>query len=277
MREETVTSAFCRLHLKERVCRKTYVKQGVVSGRKLRRYLAVLTFVFMLMSAVTTVGKANEPSPNKQKKIIVVDPGHGGHDKGVRGSEGTLEKAITLSLARVILTELGNTYTVVLTRSDDYWLNIPSRTATANHLKADLFISLHTGGSFLHQANGLTIFYCKERDASSPAIDTAQSRSLKNGNSRTSWDTIQSKHHATGKVLAQLIQNCIHEQIEFMKSTVQGAPLMVLEGADMPAVLIEIGYLTNPREEEKLNDTKMLSAFAKGIHKGIDSFFSKNN
>ena len=241
------------------------------------RYFAVLALVFMLISAMTTVGKTQEPLLNEQKKVIVLDPGHGGHDQGARGPEGTLEKTITLSLARLIATELENKYTVVLTRSDDYRLNIPSRTATANHWEADLFISLHTGGSFLHKANGITIFYCKEIAAAPLTFDPDQSKPLKSGNAQTPWKNIQSQHQATGKVLAQLIQNCINEHPGFVKSKVQGAPLMVLEGADMPALLIEIGYLTNPAEEKKLNDTSMLSGLAEGICKGIDNFFSKND
>ncbi len=238
------------------------------------RYLVVLALVFMLIGAMTTVGIAETQIFEEQKRTIVIDPGHGGHDKGARGPEGTLEKTVALSLARLIATELENKYRVVLTRSDDYRLTIPSRTSTANHLEADLFISLHTGGSFLHKANGITIFYFKEISGPTLTLDTARARPLKNGNTQTPWNNIQSKHKATGKVLARLIQKCLNEQI---KSKVQGAPLMVLEGADMPAILIEIGYLTNPAEEKKLNNTSILSDFARGICNGIDNFFSKNN
>lgn len=274
MRQKAFKSVFCKPHLTDRICLETHGKQDSISGQRLKRYLAVLVLVFMLIGAITTVGIAETQSFEEQKKTIVIDPGHGGRDKGARGPEGTFEKTVVLSLARMIASELETKYKVVLTRSDDYRLNLPNRTSTANNLKADLFISLHTGGSFLHKANGITIFYFKEISAPPLTLDTARSRPLKNGNIQTPWSNIQSKHKATGKVLAHLIPKCLNEQI---KIKVRGAPLMVLEGADMPAILIEIGYLTNPAEEKKLNDTRILSDFAKGIYNGIDNFFSKNN
>jgi N-acetylmuramoyl-L-alanine amidase len=93
---------------------------------------------------------------------IVLDPGHGGHDQGARGSDGTLEKAVTLSLARRVAAGLNQNYRAVLTRTDDYGLDIPGRTAIANHEKAKIFISLHSGGSFLHQATQMSVYFFEE-------------------------------------------------------------------------------------------------------------------
>jgi len=121
----------------------------------------------MFLVVIFVCALTSESSPEKmifgnQKKIIVIDPGHGGYDNGAQGPDGTFEKNVTLTLARIIAEELGNTYRVILTRTDDYLLDIPARTAAANHLEADLFISIHAGGSFLHQASGMSLYYFKE-------------------------------------------------------------------------------------------------------------------
>ena len=94
-----------------------------------------------------------------KNKTIILDPGHGGHDCGVKGTGGMLEKDITLSLCRYLVKELTDTYghTVILTRSNDINPDIFQRTATANHHHGDLFISIHASGSFYHQANGIDI------------------------------------------------------------------------------------------------------------------------
>ena len=93
------------------------------------------------------------------KEIIVLDPGHGGHDTGAKGPDQTLEKKVTLELARQIATELEPEYRVVLTRTDDYHVELDNRTAVANHLKANLFISIHTGAGFTHSTSGMAIYY----------------------------------------------------------------------------------------------------------------------
>jgi len=82
-------------------------------------------------------------------------------------------------------------------------------------------------------------------------------------------------NHPTSKALAELIQNRINEQIILIESKIQGAPLKVLEGADMPAILAEIGYITNPADEKSLNDINFLSNVARVIRSGIDDFFEK--
>jgi len=216
------------------------------------------------------------PLFEQQKKTIVLDPGHGGYDKGAQGPDGTLEKTVTLNLARMIAKELANNYRAVLTRTGDYWLDIPARTASANHVEADLFISIHTGGSFLHQASGITLYYFKEFAESSIASDTDPSQPFKSINDQVPWPNIHNRHQKSSKVLAQLMLNRINKQRIFTKSDIQDAQFMILEGADMPAVCLEIGYITNPAEEKSLRDISVLSNIAKGIRNGIDDFFEKD-
>ena len=241
----------------------------------IKRRCLLIFLGILLICPGTLEANPKKPVFAKQKKTIVLDPGHGGHDKGALGPDGTFEKNVTLDLARMLATELKNTYRVMLTRTDDYFLNIPSRTSMANHVKADLFISIHSGGSFLHQANGITLYFFKEISESTltPSIDP--SKPFKGINNRSPWSNIQNRHQASSKILAQLMLNRINKQTIFKKSEILDAPLMVLEGADMPAVCLEIGYITNPVEEKSLQDISVLSNIAQGIRNGIDDFFDK--
>ena len=238
--------------------------------------LVVMFFTVMLVCSMATAADTKYPLFDKQKKTIVLDPGHGGYDKGAQGPDGTLEKTVTLNLARMIAKELANNYRVVLTRTGDYWLDIPARTASANHVEADLFISIHTGGSFLHQASGITLYYFKEFAEPSIASDTDPSQPFKSINDQVPWPNIHNRHQKSSKVLAQLMLNRINKQRIFTKSDIQDAQFMILEGADMPAVCLEIGYITNPAEEKSLRDISVLSNIAKGIRNGIDDFFEKD-
>lgn len=241
----------------------------------IKSYCLLIFLGIILICSETLQANPKKPIFAKQKKTIVIDPGHGGHDKGALGPEGAFEKNVTLELARMVAAELENTYRVILTRTDDYFLNIPSRTSMANHAKADLFISIHAGGSFLHQVSGITLYFFNEISESVLTPDADPSKPLETINHQSFWSDIQNRHQKSSKILAKLLLNHISEQTIFKKSEILGAPLMVLEGADMPAVCLEIGYITNPAEEKSLQDTSVLSNIAQGIRNGIDDFFEK--
>ncbi len=257
---------------------------------KLKKALTVLTFwkfmvtkfcIFATMTAVIILSLSQQVSCAENPflneiKTVVLDPGHGGHDSGVQGPAGTLEKSVALGLAQLIAGQQKKNYKVILTRSDDYWIDIPGRTAVANHLKADLFISIHVGGSFLHQAKGITIFYYKELSghALETGVDSAKPEDA--SNPQAIWDNIQAGHIASSEALAKIMQNNINSQLKFFQSKIQNADLMVLKGADMPAILIEVGYLSNPGDEKKLQSPEVLSDFAKSICNGIDDYFQNH-
>ena len=237
------------------------------------RYIAVLLSLAILILADTADVIAKKTSYNN-KKIIVLDPGHGGHDKGAQGTNGTYEKTVSLKLAHIIAKELEVKYRVFLTRTDDYLLDIPGRINTANHLEADLFISIHSGGSFLHKASGIYIYYYNEISGIANILGNTILETIKSNNIQTQWHNIQNRHKTTSHVLAESVKNRINEHIEFAKCKVQSAPVLVLSGADMPAILIETGYISNPVEEKELKDIRVLFNLAKGISKGIEDFFS---
>jgi len=242
-------------------------------------HMIIIILLFMILAHFTIAeAKSNKLDFQFQEKTIVLDPGHGGYDKGAEGPDGTFEKNVTMEFARVLALELEKTYKVILTRTDDYWVDIPNRTATANHLNADMLISIHTGGSFLHQASGMSLYYYEKSSTPALTLETESIEESKNSNVNEPWSNIQSRHQNNSKVLAERILNSIKEKVgenvEY-SADIQGAPLMVLEGADMPAVLIEIGYITNPKEEKSLNDIIELTFLAQKIKKGIDEFFEK--
>jgi len=241
----------------------------------IKRYGLLFGLGIILICSQTLQATPQKPIFEKQKKTIVLDPGHGGHDNGALGPEGTFEKNVTLELARMVAAELENTYRVILTRTDDYFLDIPSRTSMANHANADLFISIHAGGSFLHQASGITLYFFNEISESVLTPDTAPFKPLETIDHQSPWSNIQNRHQTSSKILANLLMNRITEQSLFKKGEILGAPLKVLEGADMPAVCLEIGYLTNPAEEKSLQDINVLSNIAQGVRNGIDDFFEK--
>ncbi|MCP4626451.1 MAG: N-acetylmuramoyl-L-alanine amidase [bacterium] len=209
------------------------------------------------------------------KKVIVIDPGHGGDESGARGADGTAEKAVTLSLAKILAAELKREYRVVLTRTDDIQMNLVNRTATANHHKADLFISIHTGGSFVHGSSGILIYHYQDFSEDSRKHGQNMPTQRQNANAPVLWDRAQSKYLEKSRLLAGLINTRLNGLSEVNSSRLQGAPLLLLQGANMPAILIEIGYLTNPSEEKRLNDRGHLTGLARKISRGIDEYFDQ--
>ena len=240
----------------------------------------IVTLFLLAMFAHSAIAKenSNKSQFQIQAKTIVIDPGHGGYDKGAEGPDGTFEKNVTMEFARVLALELEKTYKVILTRTDDYWVDILGRTAMANHAKADMFISIHTGGSFLHQAGGISLYYYEKSSTPALMLETESMEESKSSNLKELWSNIQDRHQRNSKVLTERILNSLKEKVgENVEHSaeIQGVPLMVLEGADMPAILIEIGYITNPKEEKSLNDIIELTFLAQKIKKGIDDFFEK--
>ena len=126
-----------------------------------RRVIWILLAGFIL-TAGTTASSAKKPLFEDFKQVVAIDPGHGGDEAGAKGPNGTIEKAVTLSMAQILAAELQRGYRVVLTRTDDNQVDLEMRTALANHHKADLLISIHTGGSFIHSTSGIQIYHYQD-------------------------------------------------------------------------------------------------------------------
>jgi len=241
-----------------------------------QRAVLVLVMVFVLIESAPAAA-AKQQLFEGYRKRIVLDPGHGGDETGARGPEGTLEKAVTLHLARILSAELEHNYRVVLSRTDDYQMSLDNRTATANNLKADLFISIHTGGSFVHSTSGAVIYHYQSFSEEAQKQTTDLSQQVENTDASLLWDRVQSRYTDKSRILAGLINAQLSSTGAVRESRVAGAPLAVLEGANMPAILIEIGYLTNPAEEKNSRDEQFLKDLALAIRRGIDEYFEKED
>jgi len=236
-------------------------------------YLAMVVSLVFFGHAAQAI--ARQPLFESFKNIIVIDPGHGGQDFGAKGSDGTLEKTVTLELARLIASELEPEFKVVLTRTDDYQVDLDNRTALANHLKADIFISIHTGASFAHRATGTSIYYYQNFSKSDSGKRQPLSPADQTQIEPIFWKNVQSSHLSKSRALSRTIDDRL-KRITAIQSRIESSPLAVLQGAAMPAILIEIGYLTNPAEEKNLSDNRFLMDFAEQIRMGIEDFLSRN-
>ncbi len=196
-------------------------------------------------------------------RTVVIDPGHGGDEQGARGPAGTLEKDLTLDVARrlkgAIEGRLG--IRVLLTRDDDRTVALDERGSIANNNKADLFISLHANASPRADARGAEVFYLSLEgfnDETRRAAENPQSVTLPTvgGGSRDVqmilWEMAQARHLAESAVFAGYVEEALRARVEMSQRPLQQAPFRVLVAANMPAVLVEMAFLSNPEQETQL-------------------------
>lgn len=197
-------------------------------------------------------------------RAIALDPGHGGEDEGVKGAAGTKEKDLVLSAALRIKAAIEGRLgiRVLLTRDEDRNVALAGRAALANNNKVDLFISLHANASFRKTATGASILYAAfDREEEESARTSLPSVRLPvfGGGLRdldlVLWDLAQLRHLTRSEELARILEAQFRDKIPMSAHAVDRAPLDVLKSVNMPAVLIEMGYLTNAEQE-----TRMLSA-----------------
>jgi N-acetylmuramoyl-L-alanine amidase len=215
-------------------------------------------------------------------QTVVIDPGHGGDDAGVRGSGGTLEKQVTLDIARRLKTVLESRLGVraVLTRDDDRGVLPDERTATANNAKGDLFISLHMSASRMPAMTGASVYFMRlDREGEETRREAgAQASSLPvlGGGTRVietiRWDLAQARHVENSGRLANLLAAALEGHVPMTPQPVQAAPVRVLAGLDMPAVLFEMGYLTNPDQEKRAAADEGRSALVQAIYDAVNRF-----
>jgi N-acetylmuramoyl-L-alanine amidase len=217
--------------------------------------------------------------PPSAVQTVAIDPGHGGMDEGVKGAGGLKEKDLTLTVARrvkaAIEARLG--IRVLLTRDDDRALPPDDRTAVANNNKADLFISLHANGSLRPSAAGAIVYYAAFEPA---AISTAAAGVDRvptfSGGTRdielVAWDEAQTHHLDQSMGFAAILQERLQERVALSARPVDRAPLAVLESANMPAVLVEMGFLTNADQEKQMAGNDFQNAFVQAVIESIIRF-----
>ena len=214
---------------------------------------------------------------------VVIDAGHGGHDTGTIGPHGLTEKDLVLDVAlrlgKLVSQRLGTK--VVYTRSDDTFISLEERTRIANSEKADLFISIHANSSREPAATGVeTYFFNFTSDRKSLGLATRE-----NATSTSSISDLNDLLHkavlkaklAESREFAQKIQSCLWASSVKMNNKsrdrgVRQAPFVVLIGADMPSVLAEIGFVSNPHDERLLQRPEQRQKIAEALFKGISQY-----
>lgn len=226
-----------------------------------------------------------------KKIVIAIDAGHGGEDSGAKGASGSLEKNITLSIARKLKKEIDNDEQLraVLTRDDDYFVPLRGRVIKARKLKADIFVSIHADAFTNPDAKGSSVFALSESGATS-----ASARYLANKENESDLIggvSLDDKDPMLAKTLLDLSQsatindsvklgNFVLDQLgdinDLHKSNVEQAGFAVLKSPDIPSILIETAFISNPKEEQALNNDEHQEILAKNILIGIKKYLSSN-
>jgi len=212
-------------------------------------------------------------------RTIAIDAGHGGPDVGLRGGKGTLEKDVTLAVARRLKTAVEGRLglRVILTRDEDRFVPLDDRAATANHNKAELFISLHAGASFRRTVNGAGVYLAAFNESSSSAPVLVPERVPTFGGGLRDielvpWGLAQIRYTESSERMATLLAEQFEGHIPLSPNPIQRTPLRVLKSANMPAVLIEVGYLTSPDQERQLAAPEFQNTIVQAMLDAISRF-----
>lgn len=220
---------------------------------------------------------------------IVIDPGHGGHDTGTIGPTGLMEKDLCLDVAlrlgKIIQQRLPGA-DIVYTRSDDTFIPLEERTNIANQAKADLFISIHANSSHDHEARGIETYYlnlkgtpeamevaARENAASDQGVHDLQDLVKK----ITQTEKIDESREFAADIQDSLAKRMMRASRNMKNRGVRKAPFVVLIGADMPSILTEISFLSNPADEKLLKQPEYRQKVAEGLYQGVASYLQSLN
>jgi N-acetylmuramoyl-L-alanine amidase len=226
--------------------------------------------------------------PPRQPLVLVIDPGHGGKDPGAVGPGGLQEKQVVLQVAkelRQIIQRKLPQYRVVMTREDDVYVPLTDRAQIANTHQADAFVSIHANASDRRKIRGIETWYLSFAANSERAQRIAARENNMSTQQLSALELILHDLQETDRInqsalLAGMTQTSLVRHMERHNSTVpnrgvDGAPFMVLLHTTMPSVLVEIGFVSNPKEAKQLRNRTYQKALAQGIFTGIHEFLGK--
>ncbi len=236
---------------------------------------------------------ADEEIVNKEGRFITiaVDAGHGGEDPGAKGANGSHEKDITLTVAKRLKKRLDaeTQYRAILTRDGDYFIPLHGRVVKARKLKADLFVSIHADAFTNSAARGSSVFALSERGATSASArylakkenesDLIGGVSLDDKDpvlARTLLDLSQTATINDSLKLGKAVLTQIGEVNKLHKGRVEQAGFAVLKSPDIPSILVETAFISNPEEERNLNDETYQEKLVDAIVAGIKKYFAGN-
>ena len=239
---------------------------------------------------IDTLFKESQPPPQAALSLspikkIVIDAGHGGTDPGAIGRTGLREKIVVLDIAKRLSNLLrADGLKVVMTRTADTPVSLLRRVEIANNSQVDLFISIHANANRVRSLNGFEVYYISPNIATDyqRAIDTARDAHLNLDNSyfanhsldleATLWDMIYTYNRAESFGLARSLCRMANSNLNVRMTRIKGANFYVLKGVRMPAVLIEVGFLSNHNEELKLKNNYYRQQIAEAIKQGIQDY-----
>ena len=276
----------------ENKAEKTVKTQNTKNDKKIAKKPEPVNQKAMKITADTATAASNKLSKKqKASKIIVLDPGHGGDDVGALSQNKKLrEKDIVLNVSKKtasLLKERG--YKVLFTRSNDRFIKLRSRTSFANDKGAHLFISIHANAAPNKQKaksmNGIETFFLSpsrsERSMNAANLENKADTDEMNYFTKVSFLNFLNREKiiASNKLAIDMqaaLLKSVRAGYKVSDGGVREAPFWVLVGALMPAVLIEIGYISHPDESQKIANSKYQDRLAKGIADGVDEYFAKN-
>ncbi|HUX08101.1 MAG TPA: N-acetylmuramoyl-L-alanine amidase [Acidobacteriota bacterium] len=253
---------------------------------------ALIAFLALIsISAVAAVPDDNALRA-PQVRTIVIDPGHGGSDQGSIGAGGLMEKDVTLAVALKLRDLISSdpdlrrdNVRVVLTRDDDIKLSLEDRAAKANSEDGDLYISIHINSHQVRSAYGAETYILSLKASDEHARNVAQveNEAMGLGNSENDsaesddlklilFDVIQKKYIEESKFVADVIQAEFHGNLQSRDRGVKQAPFRVLKGVAMPAVLVEVDYISNPGKEQLLRTDAYRTRIAESLLHAIKEY-----
>jgi len=240
---------------------------------------------------VRVVHAAHEPGDSDRDVIVAVDAGHGGQDPGAIGHRGTREKDVTLAIARALAERINGEpgMRAVLTRHSDVFLELRERIRRARSAKADMFVSIHADSIVDRSISGASVYVLSEKGATSLAARWLAER--ENAADLMGGVKLDDKDNTLASVLLDLSQSANIDASmtaaegvlasldgvgQVRKSQVQQAAFVVLKSPDIPSMLIETAYISNPSEEVKLRTARQQGKLADAIFVGVRGYFERN-
>src|SRR5436305_5295221 len=245
----------------------------------IRRIL--LTAGLGLAAPAVWAAPARKPPP--KPKLIALDPGHGGQDSGALGVHGTQEKAVVIAVARELAQQLqANRYRVMLTRGSDTYVPLRERVARAQEAKADLFLSIHADSHPDSDVRGASVYTLSE-EATDREAEALAARENRGDSSVTRSSTVartlvamaqRGTVNDSRKFAETIVGTFGKSGIRLLPRTHRQAGFAVLTSPDIPAALVELGYLSNARDEKLLTVRPHQLALARALRASVDAHFA---
>lgn len=266
------------------------------SSRSFLRRASFWLASIALLALIAVLPSASDSAPPEQIELptapqtpglrtLVIDPGHGGQATGAIGPGGLTEKAITLDIATrlrdLVVSRLG--LQVVLTREQDVDVPHEARTEKANYWQGDLFVSIHANSYRMDAIRGPETYFLSDTASDARALAAAEAENPAPDPDAPEpaagqaldfilWDLAQTQHLRESSLLAELVQSNLSSLWGVPDRGVKQAPFIVLKGATMPAVLVEVGYLSNREDARQLADPAHRQRIAEALYRSITDF-----